>query len=268
MIGVPVPDQAVFEAAERLLRRLEHVHGILADPDLNSVRVVMNLEKMSIVEAQRSFTYFHLYGYPSDLDVANKVIPAGATSWDDTSNNKAWLGSQAASIFNSGSIINTMMTDAQYKTLLADSSFAPFPLKDKLGVTMGGFNAFGVMATSKNQDLARSIVIHAMSKERYIGYMKSAQGMFFSALVNQSKDDFYTKDPVLSQVAALSPFARQNYEPGDLSTSTWIAELGDTWSFSRMLAPVATGQKSVKDAVAELAKRAETVKAKWDKVSQ
>src|SRR5919206_3427896 len=46
VIGVPVPDAAVFEAAERLLRRLEHVHGILADPELNSVRVVMNLEKM------------------------------------------------------------------------------------------------------------------------------------------------------------------------------------------------------------------------------
>jgi arsenite-transporting ATPase len=77
MIGVPVPNSEVFEAAERLLRRLEHVHALLADPDLTSVRVVMNLEKMSIAESQRSFTYFHLYGYPSDLVVANRVIPPG-----------------------------------------------------------------------------------------------------------------------------------------------------------------------------------------------
>ncbi len=77
MIGMPVPDQDVFEAAERLLRRLDQVHGILADPDLTSVRVVMNLDKMSIAEAQRSFTYFHLYGYPSDLVIANRVIPPG-----------------------------------------------------------------------------------------------------------------------------------------------------------------------------------------------
>ena len=75
MIGVPVPDTAVFEAAERLLGRLDLVHRILADPDLSSVRVVLNLEKMSIAEAQRSFTYFHLYGYPSDLVVVNRVIP-------------------------------------------------------------------------------------------------------------------------------------------------------------------------------------------------
>ena len=89
VIGVPIPDTAVFEAAERLLRRLDQVHGLLSDPDLTSVRVVMNLEKMSIAEAQRSFTYFHLYGYPSDLVVANRVIPAGAakgflSQWRET----------------------------------------------------------------------------------------------------------------------------------------------------------------------------------------
>src|SRR5207237_7912947 len=78
VIGIPVPDTAVFEAAEKLLRRLDQVHGLLSDPDLTSVRVVMNLEKMSIAEAQRSFTYFHLYGYPSDLVVANRVIGADA----------------------------------------------------------------------------------------------------------------------------------------------------------------------------------------------
>ena len=75
VIGVPMPDTTVFEAAERLLGRLERVHALLADPDLSSVRIVLNLEKMSIAEAERSFTYFHLYGYPSDLVVVNRVIP-------------------------------------------------------------------------------------------------------------------------------------------------------------------------------------------------
>ncbi len=78
VIGLPVPDSGVFEAAERLLRRLEHVHQLLADPDLTSVRLVMNLEKMSIAESQRSFTYFHLYGYPSDVVICNRVIPPDA----------------------------------------------------------------------------------------------------------------------------------------------------------------------------------------------
>jgi arsenite-transporting ATPase len=50
----------------------------LADPDQSTVRIVLALEKMSIAEAQRSFTYFHLFGYPSDLVVANRVLPADA----------------------------------------------------------------------------------------------------------------------------------------------------------------------------------------------
>ena len=81
MIGVPVPDSEVFDAAERLLRRLEQVHQILADPDRTSVRVVLTLEQISIAEAERSFTYFHLFGYPSDLVVANRVLPEGTGAY-------------------------------------------------------------------------------------------------------------------------------------------------------------------------------------------
>jgi len=78
MIGIPVPDEEVFHAAERLLHRLDHLRGILVDPAQTSVRMVMVLEKLSIAEARRSFTYFHLFGYPSDLVVANRVLPADA----------------------------------------------------------------------------------------------------------------------------------------------------------------------------------------------
>jgi arsenite-transporting ATPase len=76
VIGVPMPRDEVFAAAERLLNRLEQVHRLLADPETASVRIVLALEKLSIVEAQRSFTYFHLFGYPSDLVVCNRVLPA------------------------------------------------------------------------------------------------------------------------------------------------------------------------------------------------
>jgi arsenite/tail-anchored protein-transporting ATPase len=76
LIGVPMPRDEVFAAAERLLNRLDKVHRLLADPERSSVRIALNLEKLSIVEAQRSFTYFHLFGYPSDLVVCNRVLPS------------------------------------------------------------------------------------------------------------------------------------------------------------------------------------------------
>src|ERR671928_215243 len=81
LVGVPVPNDEVYEAAERLLRRLADVHALLADPDTTSVRITLALDKLAIAEARRSFTYFHLFGYPSDLVVCNRVLPPDVGPW-------------------------------------------------------------------------------------------------------------------------------------------------------------------------------------------
>jgi arsenite-transporting ATPase len=78
VLGVPVPREEVFAAAERLLDRLADVHRLLSDPDRTSVRITLALDKLSVAEARRSFTYFHLFGYPSDLVICNRVLPPDA----------------------------------------------------------------------------------------------------------------------------------------------------------------------------------------------
>ena len=75
MVGMPMPGDDVFNAGEELFDRLEHMRELLIDHSKTSVRVVLTLEQVVIKEAQRSFTYFHLYGYPTDLVVANRVLP-------------------------------------------------------------------------------------------------------------------------------------------------------------------------------------------------
>jgi arsenite-transporting ATPase len=75
VVGMPMPGGDVFDAGEELFRKLEHMHTLLIDPSKTSVRVVLTLEQVVIKEAQRSFTYFHLYGYPTDLVVANRILP-------------------------------------------------------------------------------------------------------------------------------------------------------------------------------------------------
>jgi arsenite-transporting ATPase len=75
VVGMPMPGDDVFTAGEELFARLEHMHELLADPEKTSVRVVLTLEQVVIKEAQRSFTYFHLYDYPTDLVVVNRVLP-------------------------------------------------------------------------------------------------------------------------------------------------------------------------------------------------
>jgi arsenite/tail-anchored protein-transporting ATPase len=78
VLGIPIPQDEVFAAAERLLDRLADVHRLLSDPDQTSVRITLALDKLSVAEARRSFTYFHLFGYPSDMIIANRVLPADA----------------------------------------------------------------------------------------------------------------------------------------------------------------------------------------------
>ena len=90
IVGVPLPTDSVYEAGEQLLERLKYVHDLLADPDKSSVRLVLNLERVSIQEAQRSFTYFHMYGFPTDMIVANRVLPAASGSYFE-----AWRAAQA-----------------------------------------------------------------------------------------------------------------------------------------------------------------------------
>ncbi len=76
--GMPVPNSAVFDAGEALFHRLDRMHTLLSDPDLTSVRLVVNAEKMVIKEAQRTYTYLNLYGYAIDLVICNRMLPEGA----------------------------------------------------------------------------------------------------------------------------------------------------------------------------------------------
>jgi arsenite/tail-anchored protein-transporting ATPase len=89
--GMPMPENDVYDAVQELFRQLDLLHGMLVDPELTSVRLVLNPEKMVVLEAQRTYTYFNLFGYPSDLVVCNRVIPASVQ--DEYF--KAWKTTQA-----------------------------------------------------------------------------------------------------------------------------------------------------------------------------
>jgi len=73
--GMPVPKKEVFDAAEDLLTRLAELHDLLSNPEVSTVRLVVNPEKMVIKEAQRSFTYLNLYGYVTDAVICNRLLP-------------------------------------------------------------------------------------------------------------------------------------------------------------------------------------------------
>lgn len=81
---VPVADDEVFGAVERLYRQLVEVRELLRDRARSSVRLVVNPERMVVAEARRTYTYLSLFGYGVDAVVANRVLPdAVADPWFD-----------------------------------------------------------------------------------------------------------------------------------------------------------------------------------------
>lgn len=73
--NMPLPEEDTYDAVENLFSQLNSIHQILSDPDITSIRLVLNLEKMVINETQRAYTYLNLYGYPVDSAIVNRVMP-------------------------------------------------------------------------------------------------------------------------------------------------------------------------------------------------
>jgi len=78
LFDVPLPNDAVFDDVERLVRNLVAMNDILRDRSSTSIRLVMNPDRMVVKEAMRTFTYLNLYGYLTDAVVVNRVLPEAA----------------------------------------------------------------------------------------------------------------------------------------------------------------------------------------------
>jgi arsenite-transporting ATPase len=75
LTSLPVAGDEVFGATSRFYDRMDGVKQLLTDPDVTSVRLVVNPERMVIAEARRTATYLSLYGYHVDAVVANRLLP-------------------------------------------------------------------------------------------------------------------------------------------------------------------------------------------------
>ena len=91
LTSLPIADDDVFQALRRFYERLDGVKELLTDPELATVRLVVNPERMVIAEARRTATYLSLFGYTVDAVVANRLLPEDVTDpWF-----KAWKEAHA-----------------------------------------------------------------------------------------------------------------------------------------------------------------------------
>ena len=75
LMDIPLPSDEIFTSLKDLLLDLDSMRKVLTDPDITTVRIVLNLEKMVVKEAKRAFSYLSLFGYLTDAVVVNRLLP-------------------------------------------------------------------------------------------------------------------------------------------------------------------------------------------------
>ncbi|HDZ89357.1 MAG TPA: ArsA family ATPase [Deltaproteobacteria bacterium] len=78
LYDVPLPGEDYFDAIEFLFKRLRGVDKILVDPEITTVRLITNPEKIVLKETQRAFMYFSLYKMSIDGIIMNRILPDDA----------------------------------------------------------------------------------------------------------------------------------------------------------------------------------------------
>ena len=74
-----LPSDDYFANIQNLFGRLEGIDELLEDPQITSVRLVTNPERMVLRETQRAFVYFSLHGLAVDGILVNRVLPPEVT---------------------------------------------------------------------------------------------------------------------------------------------------------------------------------------------
>ncbi len=91
-----IPLDKGYEELQVLFDKLEKIHQVFSNPEICSIRIVTNAEKMVINESKRAFTYLQLYGYNVDAVIINRIIPETT----DTDYFKSYVDAQTNYIKN------------------------------------------------------------------------------------------------------------------------------------------------------------------------
>ncbi|MCE1274657.1 MAG: ArsA family ATPase [Chlorobiaceae bacterium] len=76
--GNSIPDDDFFNEVNVLLKQMEDINRFILSPEV-TFRLVLNPEKLSILETKRAYTFVHLYGINIDGIMINKILPTSRT---------------------------------------------------------------------------------------------------------------------------------------------------------------------------------------------
>ena len=129
-VKIPLPADEIYGSIKQLLVELESMKEVLSDSRTCTVRLVLNLEKMVIKEAQRAYTYLNLYDYQVDAVLVNRVLPDSVSEgyFADWHKSQQRYKEQVEAAFSPVPILSSQLFDHEVLGLdslreLADSLF-------------------------------------------------------------------------------------------------------------------------------------------------
>ncbi|MEI8307243.1 MAG: ArsA family ATPase [Chloroflexales bacterium] len=72
-----LPEDRFFDEVGTLLEKMEQLANFLLSPEV-SIRLVLNPEKLPLMETRRAYTFINLYGLMLDAIMVNKILPRRA----------------------------------------------------------------------------------------------------------------------------------------------------------------------------------------------
>ena len=183
---------------------------------------------------------------------------SGTLSWNDTSNNKAFLDGQLSLTNNGISIyyVAKNSTDATIKAMAEDIQHATFPVgkaghPTELHLTVPGM----VFRYTKYKNAAKDYMRFMMESEQYIPWQTASIGYWSHPLKAYETMPVWTADPKNTPYRDILKNMLWPSYAGSLGYAS-ASCLAD-YIVVDMFASVCSGSKSAKDSAAEAAKRAE-----------
>lgn len=166
-----IPLEKGYEELQNLFEKLESVQKIMLNPEVCSIRIVANPERMVIQEAKRAYTYLNLYGYNVDAVVVNRILPE--------------LAGAAGAVFE-----QYVKSQGNYLEDI-EESFQPLPIfkVEHQGQEVFGLELLDKIAIAIYQELNPAEIFHKESPfkvEEYDDYYKISM---FLPFIGQSEFD-------------------------------------------------------------------------------
>jgi multiple sugar transport system substrate-binding protein len=189
----------------------------------------------------------------------DKIIPPGATNWDNTSNNTAYQSEQLVITSNPTSIYNWL---TQNKPELAKGTkFYSYPAGPAGSFGQVDVWGLGIFKNGKNGEGARTLLNSFIDPTWYADYInKQLKGRFVPVYKNLIKDDLWTKNDLYTEYQTIIDTGRTMSFGGNPLGA--IAELTAKYVIADMVQDVLVKKVKPADAVATFVKTAGEIYAK------